>query len=619
MQKLIEIGIVAYAFSVEETHKHILGCRHMLSRITAVQVCDARDDDSSNVVRLRSLLVNKIDTPAISVPDYYLLYLDLLIPYFLILVKLITHKLIHMKFILLSVLCLATTIAFAQKSYFQQELRYTITASLDDKQNSITASETIVYKNNAPDALTYIWFHLWPNAYKNESTALFQQIKNDPSRKKKMEKPSFGYIDNLAFTINGAVAKTEAHPQHIDIIKLVLDKPLASGDSITIATPFHVVLPNYFSRSGFADGEFMACQWYPKPAVYDKDGWHEMPYLDMGEFYSEFATYNVSLTVPSDYIVAATGNLLTKDELHQYKTVGAINARERKSKPDLYKPTAAATKTLQYYATKVPDFAWFADKDFVIQYDTLQLPSGTVVDAFTYYHNKKKTLWDNSIDYVKDGARKYSEWVGEYGYPVVQAVEGPANNSSGGMEYPMVTLITSPDAKVESLDGVIAHEVGHNWFMAMLASNERLHTWMDEGLNSYYHFRYEAEKYRSNAVFGKAVPADIKKLPAEEFQAIIYNVIQKQIPMQSAMETPADKFTSSDEYGLISYVKTAVWLYMLEASIGRAKVDAAMKNYFNKWKFKHPQPEDMQAAFEEAIGGNLDKYFQLTKKEGKLE
>lgn len=510
----------------------------------------------------------------------------------------------------------------AQQPYWQQQLRYTITASLNDNEKSITGAETIIYKNNSPSALNFIWFHIWPNAYKNESTALFQQLKNDSSRAKKLENPGHGYIDRLSFTIDGKSARTEPHPnpQYIDVIKLILEKPLASGDSITISTPFHVVLPHYFSRSGYGEGEFMACQWYPKPAVYDKNGWHEMPYLDMGEFYSEYAIYNVSITVPADYIVGATGTMQTRDELEAYKKVGAENSGDRKGKPALYKPTVSgAVKTLQYYAEQVPDFAWFADKDFVIEYDTVQLTAGKVIDAFTYYHNKKNTIWDNSIDYVKSGVRRYSEWIGEYDYPVVQAVEGPANNSSGGMEYPMITLITSPSAKKEALDGVIAHEVGHNWFMAMLGSNERLHTWMDEGLNTYFQFRYEAEKYNFNSIFGDDIPADLKKQPPGRFLEIIYDVIDKNLPMQAAMETPADKFPNSDEYGLVSYIKTALWLYMLETTVGRDKVDAALHNYFIKWKFKHPEPADMQAAFEEAIGGNLAKFFQLTKKEGKLE
>ncbi len=517
---------------------------------------------------------------------------------------------------------LICTVVYAQDSaYWQQQLRYTIKAELNEKEKSITGTETIVYKNNSPASLDFIWFHIWPNAYKNESTALIQQIKNDSSRSKKLEDVGTRYIEDLQFSINGKSAKTEPHPnpQYIDIIKLLLNQPLAPGDSITITTPFKVVLPPYFSRSGHADGQIMACQWYPKPAVFDKNGWHEFPYLDMGEFYSEYGDYTVSITVPSEYVVGATGVMQTAEELEQYKAIGAKNVQNR-NKPTLYKPAKkGGKKTLTWYAEQVPDFAWFADKDLVIQYDTTQLPTGKVIDAFAYYHNKKETIWNNSIDYVKDGVKKYSEWIGEYGYPVVQVVEGPKNNSSGGMEYPMITLITSPDAKVETLDAVIAHEIGHNWFMSMLGSNERMHTWMDEGLNTYYQFRYEAEKYRSNSIFGESIPDEIKKMPADEFLGVIYNAISENIPMQSAMDIPADKFVTSEEYGLISYIKTALWMYLLEAGAGTDKVDLAVQNYFKKWKNKHPQPEDMKAAFEEAIGVNLDRFFQLTKKEGKFE
>ena len=179
--------------------------------------------------------------------------------------------------------------------------------------------------------------------------------------------------------------------------------PLQPGDSVTIATPFKVQLPPYFSRSGYEDGEFMACQWYPKPAVFDKDGWHEMPYLDMGEFYSEYASYNVNITVPSDYVVGATGVLQTPSEANAYKKAGSYNTAHRDNKPQLYQPLSKEpNKTLSYYADSVPDFAWFADKDFVIEYDTMHLQSGKIINAFTYYHNHKNTLWKKSIDYVKD-------------------------------------------------------------------------------------------------------------------------------------------------------------------------------------------------------------------------
>lgn len=526
-----------------------------------------------------------------------------------------------MKPLLLAVALFATAPLFAQAPYWQQQLRYTIQAELNDTEKTITGFETIVYKNNSPHTLDFIWFHLWPNAYKHDSTALMTQIRSDSSRKAKATIFSPGTIEGLAFSVNGKPAQTRSHanPQYIDITKVVLPDPLLPGDSVVITTPFKVILPPYFSRAGHADGEFMACQWYPKPAVFDQRGWHELPYLDMGEFYSEYGDYSVSLTVPSAYVVGATGTLLTKEEADVYKRIGAKNASNRKKDPTLYtSPFQTLKKTLTYFAKQVPDFAWFTDKNFVVQYDTVKLSGGMTIDVFSFYHNKKKTLWVNSIDYIKDAVHRYSGWIGEYEYPTVQAVEGPKNNSSGGMEYPMITLITSPDKEAESLDATIAHEVGHNWFMSMLGSNEREHAWMDEGLNTFFQFRYEAEKYRGNSIFGKSIPSTIKKLPSDQFLNAIYNAIHQGLPMNSAMDIPSDKFSNSREYGLVSYIKTALWMHILEASVGPEKTQRAVQRYFQQWKNKHPQPADMQASFEEATGEQLDDFFTLIKKEGKF-
>ncbi len=507
---------------------------------------------------------------------------------------------------------------FAQDTYWQQHLRFNIDVSLDDKAKALSGFETIVYKNNAPDTLSFIWFHIWPNAYKNDSTALIKQIRADASRREPFTTYTKGFITGLDFKVNGKSAKTQPHsnPNYIDIIRLLLPKPLYPGDSVTITTPFKVQLPSYFSRSGFADGQFMVCQWYPKPAVYDKKGWHEFPYLDMGEFYGEYANYKVSISLPGEYVVGATGVMHNPGELAQYKAVGAKNTLNRSGKPTMYKPVPGRKK-LTYTADNVPDFAWFAEKNIIIQYDTLQLGSGKTVDAFTFYKDKPGSVWSNSIDYVKDAASKYSQWIGEYEYPTVQAFEGPKNNASGGMEYPMITLITDPDATPESLDAVITHEVGHNWFMSMLGSNERAHAWQDEGLNTYFEFRYEAEKYRYNAIFKDQIPANIKKLPVWEFQRAVYGALSG-IPMQTPIETPSADFKNSEDYGLIEYLKTAIWVYKMESSLGRDNVDKAFQQYFKDWKNKHPQPEDLKASFEKALGRNLDSYFDLLKKDGSL-
>lgn len=501
----------------------------------------------------------------------------------------------------------------AQKNYFQQKVSYDISAQLNDKAKTISGNETIKYTNKSPEVLNFIWFHVWPNAYKNRNTALFKQIDADETRKSKERDAEAGWIDGLDFKVNGTKASVTAHsnPDYIDVIKLNLPKPLQPGETITITTPFTVKLPSFFSRSGHADGQFMVTQWYPKPAVYDKDGWHEFPYLDMGEYYADYADYNVNITLPSDYIVGATGVLQTKSEAEQYKSIGAKNTANKSAAPALYKPTSAGNKTLSYTAGNVVDFAWFADKNMVIQYDTIQL-NNKIVDAFTYYHNKENTIWNTSIDYVKDATRKYSNWIGQYEYPTVQAFEGPKNNASGGMEYPMITLITQPDAKPESLDGVITHEVGHNWFMGMLGSNERAHTWQDEGLNTYYQFRYEADKYRANSMAGD-LPPELRALPADQFQMRLYRFMS-QMPMATAIDIPAADFKNSEDYALTSYVKAALWLYKLEAMVGRDGVDKAFQQYFKDWNGKHPTPKDMQNSFEKALARNLDDFFALLNK-----
>ncbi|MNL41390.1 hypothetical protein D3C87_1637950 [compost metagenome] len=153
--------------------------------------------------------------------------------------------------------------------------------------------------------------------------------------------------------------------------------------------------------------------------------------------------------------------------------------------------------------------------------------------------------------------------------------------------------------------------------MSMLGSNERQYAWLDEGLNTFFQFRYEAEKYRANSVFGD-IPIEVQALPAKEFLSSIYGALSG-IPMKSAIDIPSEKFASSDDYSTASYLKPALWLYILENSVGREKMDNAFQLYFKQWKGKHPQPEDFKASLEQSLGINLTKYFELLKKEGKFE
>ncbi len=523
-------------------------------------------------------------------------------------------KIVWVLFIILGSWCPA----FAQ--YWQQQTNYKIDVSLNDQDHTLKGLLTLEYVNNSPDKLDFIWFHLWPNAHKNDKTAYAKQIMREMNGKKRLkdELKDIGYMDSLDFSVNGEKAKFEADPENIDIVKLILPKPLTSGDKIIISTPFFVKIPGYSSRSGHIDQSYMICQWFPKPAVYDRKGWHAMPYLDQGEFYSEYGKFDVSITVPAAYVVGATGTLQDVEELKKYKELGKTNNFKNKDLLKYSPIVSTPTKTLQYKGENIHDFAWFADKDFIVRYDTAQLTSGKIIDVFSFGHEKGNKHWAKSVSFIEDAVRNYSNWVGEYPYPTAQGVEGPKNVMSGGMEYPMITLITSPNADEADMDGVLAHEVGHNWFYGILGSNERDHAWMDEGINTYYQFRYEATKYRSNSIFGNMLPSDVRTKPVPEFTALVYMALA-QLPMDEPIETPSADFPPGDSYGAVVYIKTAIWMYLVEASVGINKLDEAMQAYFNEWKFKHPYPEDLKAVMEKQVNLKFDDLFSLLKKRGRLD
>jgi len=190
--------------------------------------------------------------------------------------------------LILSICCVAIadcqSIGSAQ-GYWQQQVNYTIDVILHDKDNRLVGLEKIEYTNNSPDTLGFIWFHIWPNAYKNDKTAFSDQLLVNGNTKFYFSgKEQKGYINQLDFKVNNTTCVIEDQPQYIDVIKVVLPEPLLPGQQVALTTPFHEQLPFNFSRGGHDGESYQLTQWYPKPAVYDKHGWHPMPYLDQGEF-----------------------------------------------------------------------------------------------------------------------------------------------------------------------------------------------------------------------------------------------------------------------------------------------------------------------------------------------
>jgi hypothetical protein len=218
------------------------------------------------------------------------------------------------RLLLIACLFFPSAQAFTQ-SYFQQEVNHSIIVRLNDVSHTLHGSESVEYINNSPDTLGFLYFHLWPNAYKNNSTAFARQdLESGSTHFHFAPEEDRGFIDSLQFTAAGKVLHWEFDSGNIDICRINLGEPLLPGDTLVIETPFFVKLPAGFSRMGHVNQSYQITQWFPKPAVYDKNGWNPIPYLDQGEFYSEFGSYEVSITVPKNYVVAATGNLLDADE-----------------------------------------------------------------------------------------------------------------------------------------------------------------------------------------------------------------------------------------------------------------------------------------------------------------
>ena len=358
------------------------------------------------------------------------------------------------------------------QDYFQQEVNYTIDVELDDENHSLKGTVYIDYFNNSPDDLDFLWFHIWPNAYKDKTTALAKQkLENGSTSLYYAADTERGHINGLDFKVAGERVRWNYHPEHIDICKLVLNKPLRAGKSIRISTPFFVKIPDAkFSRLGHIDQSYMITQWYPKPAVYDKDGWHPMPYLDQGEFYSEFGSFDVSITLPSNYTVGATGDLQNNKEIARLNNLARVTDTITQFSDDMSFPTSdLSTKTLRYTQKNIHDFGWFADKRYHVLKGEVELPnSKEKVTLWIMFTNNEAKLWRNSIEYMHDAVYYYSLWNGDYPYKHCSAVDGTIA-AGGGMEYPNVTVIGGSGSDI-ALEEVIMHEVGHNWFYGMLGS-----------------------------------------------------------------------------------------------------------------------------------------------------
>ena len=525
----------------------------------------------------------------------------------------------------------------AQAQNWQQRVDSDIRVTLDDTAHRLHGDIQLIYHNNSPDTLDFVWMHLWPNAYRNGKTAMAKQHYRDGDMFMfyAMSR-DMGGIDSLAFTSMGRPLEWSYDEEHIDIAKVMLPKPLLPGKAFEISTPFRVDIPNgSISRLGHVGESYQITQWYPKPAVYDEEGWHPMPYLSQGEFYSEYGTFDVRITLPSNYTVGATGDYVKDSEDNALElarldrlveeTEAWVEAKGWEDVEESwgFPASSTQTKTLHLRQNRVHDFAWFADKRFKVLRGEVALPgNGKKVTTWAMFTPEEAELWQRAPEYLHDATYYYSLWNGDYPYNHVTAVDGTIS-AGGGMEYPNVTVIGQSGSDF-GLETVIVHEVGHNWFYGILGSNERDNAWMDEGINSFNETRYLLTKYGEQedvSIMLEGRERLVERLDLGSFQYKWIDELSYLFPARFGVDQPIQCHSTdltSTNYGAIIYKKTAAAFAMLQSHLGTARFDAAMQLYYDTWKYRHPGPADLQACMESSTGEDLSWFFdgwiQTTKR-----
>lgn len=508
--------------------------------------------------------------------------------------------------------------------YYQQKADYKIDIELDDKNGKLAGKETITYTNNAKESLDYLWLQLDQNQQSRKSLSpLVESNVTDPvsspkgfSRKYLEEDFDGGF--NIEY-VNDAFGKPMKYSINQTMMRIELPKPLAKGEKISISLKWWYNINNYRldgGRSGyeqFPDGNrlYILAQFYPRMAVYnDVEGWQNQQFWGSGEFALPFGDFEVNITVPADHILEATGNLLNRNEVFTATQLARYAQAEKSfDKPVIVVTQAEAEvtekgfsdkkKTWKFKAENVRDFGISTSRKFIYDAMAVQLDSKTAM-AISLYPKEGNPLWEEySTRIVAHTLKSYSSHTFDYPYPKAISI----NAEDQGMEYPMICWNwgrPEPDGKYsdrvkEGMMSVIAHEVGHNFFPMIVNSDERQWTWMDEGLNSFL-------EYCALIEWDPKFPVD--RGPAK-------SIVPYMIGDEKGLEPIMSNSESIRQFGNNAYGKPAAALNILrETVMGRELFDYAFKTYANRWKFKHPTPEDFFRTMEDASAFDLDWFWR---------
>lgn len=472
--------------------------------------------------------------------------------------------------------------SIAQTGRFQQAVDYKMDVTMDVTTNRYTGTQVLKYTNNSPDTLTRVFYHLYYNAFQPGSMMdVRSRTIADPDRRvadriAKLTPEEIGYLYPSALKMNGK-------PVDFQIVETILEvdltEPILPNSSATFEMEFEGQVPLQIRRSGRDSEEgvhYSMSQWYPKMANYDEQGWHANPYIGR-EFYGIFGDYDVKITIDKSYVLGGTGYLQNPNEIgHGYEDAGA-------------KVTAPSGNTLtwHFFAPKVHDFMWGADPNY--KHDKVQMANGITVHHFYIPGEKTTENWEKLKEYTPKAIDYMSKQFGQYPYKQFSVVQG----GDGGMEYAMSTLITG-ERSLGSLVGVMVHELAHSWFHGVLATNESLYPWMDEGFTSYATNLTMANIFQAN------------ENPHRGSYAGYYRLAKS--GLEEPMSTHSDHYHTNSAYGAAAYSKGAVFLEQLGYIIGKDVRDRGMHRYWNTWQFKHPNVNDFVRVMEKESGIELDWY-----------
>ncbi len=469
-------------------------------------------------------------------------------------------------------LLLASSHLYAQKGYWQQEARYQMDVQVDVQTNTMLGKQEIFYTNNSPDTLNKVYYHLYYNAFQpgSEMDMRSQNI-SDPDRRvgKRISllKPNeIGYqriknlyadADSLDYTITGTILEAK------------LKKPIKPGGKVKFSLNFESQIPLQIRRTGRNSPEGIAysmTQWYPKISEYDIDGWHATPYIGR-EFHGVWGSFDVRIHIDKKYILAGTGILQTGTQ-------------------DKYPDKT----TWHFKADKVHDFAWAADTNYTKE--SIILTNGVKINFVYHRMAQNAEVWDAFKEKMPQIFALAEQKFGKYPYAEYSFIQG----GDGGMEYPMCTLMLG-NKNFNSTIHTATHEFMHSWFQGMLATNESLYAWMDEGFTSY------AEDVILNEVLQTK-----EHLPnARSYDGVITLFTKN---LAEPLTTHADFFDTNVGYSVSAYSRGSVFLSQLSYIIGKENFEKGMLAYYNTWKFKHPTPRDFRKIMEQVSNMQLDWYFE---------